>query len=120
MVAIIVLILVPVIVGAGLEKEVNKKSISPGRRAKSLIKTAVSKQQVDEEKKYQDAVSDSGKLQESVTTSYAFSGDKRDEKNQLNLEIGQRKPGRYEIVILIHDEVSGEKAKRIVPFTISK
>ncbi|MFC1502001.1 GWxTD domain-containing protein [bacterium] len=55
---------------------------------------------------------------ESVTTSYEFSGQERDEKNQLNIDIGRRKPGRYEIVIQIHDEVSGEKAKKIVPITV--
>ncbi|MHC4122777.1 MAG: hypothetical protein ACYSSI_04325 [Planctomycetota bacterium] len=55
LVAVIILILVPVVVGGGLEKEVNRKSVSVGKRVRNLVGSAVSKQQVDEEKKYQDA-----------------------------------------------------------------
>ena len=61
-----------------------------------------------------------GKSRESVTASYEFSGQDRDEKNLLNLDIGQKKPGKYEIVIQIHDEVSGEKTSKIVPVSVGK
>ena len=59
-----------------------------------------------------------GKKSEIVQTAYRYSGRRRDERMHMNFDIGNRKPGVYDLIIEVEDYLAADRENKKVRIVI--